>query len=366
MSSVRNFFKINKACCLVWIFALLFIQSCVNDKPIHPDLSYEYESGDKVYFVNEGNYGSGNASLAIYNPSSGKLYNDVFYNVNGYKVGDVLQSVMRVDNTLLLAVDNSHQLISVDVFTMKELSSLVISNPRYMLSISPDKMYISSLYNNIITVYNPLNNSVVNQIILSSFSPEKMIIHDGYVYAASWDTANSLVYKIDPSSDAILQQIDIGHSAPQAIEVDASGHLWIFYGNSKYAKPYGVVVYDPMDDTIIKNFDMGLGVEMIKPIMNTLRDTVYWLGVDYDALSALNGVYRMSIESTEVPERPFIPAARYQYFYALGYDHLRKQLYVGDPKSFTERSDVYIYNLDGSLHKTLQTGMGIGSFYFSY
>ena len=81
---MKNLFKI------VVLFSLL--GSCAQQTP---DLSLtQYSFGGGVFILNEGNFGRGNGSLSFYSYDSVKIFNDLFYSVNGFPLGDVPNSMV--------------------------------------------------------------------------------------------------------------------------------------------------------------------------------------------------------------------------------------------------------------------------------
>ena len=68
----------------------LIITSCIK-VPNSKDLNFTFKGG--VFIVNEGNYRSGNGSLSFYSYDSSKIFNDLFYSINGRPLGDVPNSM---------------------------------------------------------------------------------------------------------------------------------------------------------------------------------------------------------------------------------------------------------------------------------
>ena len=80
------------------LFFALFT-SCVKDKPneqLQPEVSLG--NGAKVYIINEGNYGSNNASVSLYEAESGNVIQDIYKTQNNNTaLGDVCQSMIKIN-----------------------------------------------------------------------------------------------------------------------------------------------------------------------------------------------------------------------------------------------------------------------------
>lgn len=337
---------------------------CIKDKP-QPDKNRPAPADNSFIFIaNEGSLGNGNASLSVYDPESGHIFNQIFSEINGQSLGDVFQSISGTGKQLYLAINNSDKIIVMDKASFKLLGTIHVDKPRYMLAVPGGKMYVSSLFYPEINIVNPETFQNLGKITVDYPNTEGMLLLNGKVYACNWDTACNYIYEINPVTDQIMDRISIAGYAPQAVVVDKNNKLWVMAGNVSKNKVASLTQIDPMSHTILKSFTFPQGAEMIKPVFNPGKDTLYFLGVNYNGEADYNGLYRMAITANSLPVVPFIAAQPLQYFWGLGIDPERNQIYLGDPKGFIQQGTVSVYSPEGILLNRFNTGLGPGFFYF--
>ncbi len=349
----------------VFVFFIVALQACVKDKPNDPDTP-PVKEGRRVYVINEGSLGNGNSSLSFYNIDKAEVYNDVFAQKNGQPLGDVFQSMLIDGDRLYLAVNNSDKIVVVRKSDFELIGTITVQKPRYMLKVSEDKIYVSSLYYPKINIINPNTLQVTGQINTDYPNTEGMTMLNGKVYASNWDTACNYIYEIDPATDAVSDKITIAGRASQQILVDKNQKLWVLAGNAYKQKVSTLTQVDPITKNIIKSFTFPANADIIKPCWNPTHDSLYFLGVNYNGGTDYNGVYRMDINATTLPSTLFIAAQPLQYFWALGIDSFTNQIYLGDPKGFIQQGNVSIYQTDGTKLRSFTTGLGPNGFYFEY
>jgi len=350
----------------IYYFLFLLIpafSACVKDKPDPGTQPANPGSGRRVLIINEGSLGNGNGSLSVYNIDKDSMFNNVFFQKNNQQVGDVLQSAAFVGDDVYLAVNNSDKILVIDKkdYTLK--GSIAVNKPRYMV-LASEKLYVTSLFYPEINIIDPRTNKLTGKITTDFPNTEGITTLDGKVYACNWDTACKYIYEIDPVTDVITHRIDIAGRAPQQILIDRDKKLWVLAGNVYKAKKATLTQIDPVSRTIIKQFEFPDEADVMKPVWNPGKDTLYYLGVNYDGGTDYNGVYRISITATSLPSATFIQAQRFQYFWALGLDSVTNTIYLGDPKGFIQKGAVSLYNTDGIKRATLETGIGPGFFLF--
>lgn len=351
------------------VFVLLIMNlalACVQDKP-NPaaDFPYRYTDSAKVLMVHEGMMGSGAGELFVWVPSEQKLYTHIFQQIHGSTIGDVFQDICRIENQYFAAVNNSNFVAVLDRFSLNLSKKIPVESPRYLLPISSSSLWVSSIFSNTISIIDTRDFEVSNEIILPYPNPDKMLLHHGKIYVACWHEDNEHLYVIDPLTETITDSLSLGVRAPQTILADYQGRLWVFYGNITAGIDYGMVCIDPDTETIVKHFSFPSdNTEVLKPTLNKNLDSLYWIGIDYRAEATANGVFRMGVDAADAPASPFFPMPAYQYLFALGISPNDGTIYLGNPKSFLESSEIIMLDAAGNELKRMQTGMGIGSFYF--
>lgn len=98
---------------LLLIFAAGFF-SCVKDAPPPATVAPIVTATNRVVMTAEGNYGSGNASLHVWDQLSEQASGDVYKAVNGKTCGDVLQSLLHFNKQYFLVMNNSGKIVVTD------------------------------------------------------------------------------------------------------------------------------------------------------------------------------------------------------------------------------------------------------------
>src|SRR4051812_18057579 len=146
-----------------FVIVLIFFVSCKKDKPEAVAIT---NSTGNVYIVCEGSLGNGNAALSLYDSKAVAVNEDIYKSSNaGQPLGDIFQSMQLIGNRFFLCVNNSDKVVAIDKATHKFIGSINILKPRYILSISPIKAYVSTLFSNKIYIINPQTLEVTGSMI---------------------------------------------------------------------------------------------------------------------------------------------------------------------------------------------------------
>ncbi|MES2703923.1 MAG: DUF5074 domain-containing protein [Bacteroidota bacterium] len=348
------------------LIALLccIVAGCVKDKPGTRAGVLPNASGN-VYVVCEGSFSAGGATLYAYNTEKDSVYGDLYALANGNQQwGDVFQSMQRIGDKLFLCINNSDKVIMLQADNWKLSGSISIPKPRYILPVSATKAYVSTLYSNKLYIIDIQACTVTGTIELPSMNPEGMCIYNNAAFVCTWDTAVNSIYKVDVTGDRVMQTIKVGGYGPQEALLDKEQMMWVLSGNQRKNRQAALTRIDPSNGNILTTYLFPADADVLKPVFNKTKDTLYFIEVNYNGGITNNGVYRMAITDADLPAEPFLQAQRYQYFWALGIDPQTNEIYVGDPKGFVQKGSVAVYNPAGVQLRSFNVGLGPGHFYF--
>lgn len=322
--------------------------------------------GSPVYVVCEGSYGRGDGALTVYYPDTGVVVDDVYSQANHLPLGDVFQSMIRTTQDFyLLCVNNSDRINVIGTGNYNELGNIAVPKPRYALQVSDTKVYVTTLYSNKVYIVNPRAMTVTGAITMPFRNPEGITMAGGKVYVATWDSSASAIYPIDTATDIVGAPIAIAGRAPQEIVEDAEGMLWVLSGNNAQGVQSFLTRLNPANGAIIHQYAFGTA-DPLRLVLNAAKDTLYFIEVSYTGSGSNNGVYRMGVHDAALPGRAFIAANGLQYFWGIGVHPRSGNVYVADPKGFTQKGAVRIYQADGKAVDSFATSVGPGHFLFEY
>lgn len=330
-----------------------FFLSCVKDKPVvvNKEASiYTGESG-RVFILNEGNFGSGNGSVTLYDPVTGGITEDYFYQQNQQWAGDVVQSMTKVNGMYLLVVNNSGKIYSLNrgFKIMQILGGL--TSPRYVISLTPDRALVSDLYAQQLALINPNTMQVVQTIPFPGWC-ERMVMYMNRVFLTN--VKKNYVFVMDASSLSITDSIPV-QKGSSSLVLDRYNKLWVLCsGDIMQNIPGALVRINPINHQVewTANFSSGYPSHLTT---NPTADTLYFLHQ--------NGIWRMPVTATALPSGAWIFQGT-KNFYALGVHPGSGNLYVSDAKDYIQKSDIYIYKPNGSLVGSFKAGIISGNFFF--
>lgn len=317
----------------------------------------EFDINQKgLFIVCEGNFQYGNASLSFYDPQDNQCLNEVFYQANSMKLGDVAQSMTVFDGKGWIVVNNSHVVFAIDLNSFKEVGRIVnLPSPRYLHFVDNRKAYVSQLWDNRIIIVDPQKFEITGYITvpdmsLQSGSTEQMVQVGKYVYCSCWSYQNKII-KIDTEIDEVVGQLIVGIQ-PKSLVADKNNRLWTITDGGYEGSPYGYeapalisIDVERFEVDAIFPFSKGDTPRDLK--LNGEGDTLYWIN---------DAVWRMDITSSRLPVSPFIESRDTKY-YALSVNPSDGDVYVADAIDYQQSGIVYRFSSHGLLIDEFYVGV---------
>jgi hypothetical protein len=351
-----NFRFLFPSALLISAFSLLFF-SCKPD-PVVDVAKTRYEQG--VFIVNEGPFGSGSGTLTYYNPDSNIVVQDVFGKENsGASLGNVLQSMTIHNGKAYCVVNNANKVIVLDAKTMKYLDTIGgLAFPRYFLGISDSKAYVSQWgadgFSGSIQVVNLETNKITKSIALDKGS-DRMLkapsLDEVYVVNDGGYGSSNQVSKINTKTDELITSF--------TVNLNPNSLVWYNLANKPIVLSGGDWSWNdptsPGSLSIIRDTD----ISKIGETNNSAKDLC--VNSDGKTFYFTDGlaVFEKDAEPDNAPKKLFD-----QKCYGLFFDAKNNLFYCTDEKGFLSEGELVIRKLDGTVVKTIPTGIGPGEVIF--
>ncbi len=335
------------------LVAPLVFTSCMDNKPGGGIIDEQDVPG--VFIVNEGNFGSANASLSFYDPDKKTVENDVVARANEItSLGDTAQSMTIYDGKGYVVVNNSGVVFVIDPGTFKVEGTISpFTSPRYIHFVSKTKAYVSELGGDI-KIVDPSTREITGSIDLGENSAEQMAQWGKWVFATCWSGGDSVIV-IDTETDEIADRIEVG-AQPASIVLDANGKIWtIADGAWDGSIPPALFRIDAATRTVEKEFEMVAAGFSHDMCLDSTGETLYFVN---------GGVWRMDVGSNELPSAQFITPGEGSTFSALAIDPETEEIYIADALDYAQSGTVYRYSASGTLTDDFKVGIIPGAFCF--
>jgi DNA-binding beta-propeller fold protein YncE len=331
---------------------MLAVCSCIKDKPQEPTKTLiSLNSENAVYVINEGNYGSPNANISIYDPTSGAVIEDYYSQQNNNaQLGDVCQSMTKYNNKYYIVANNSHNVIVTNASDLTKTAIITgFNSPRYVLPITYNKAYVSDLYANSIQIINLNSNSIIGSIPCNGWT-EKMALVYNKAFVTNY--YKNYCYVINTITDIITDSINVGKGGA-SIEVDNNSKIWILTsGDNANNQPGRLVRIDPVTLQIELNLNFSLSDSPQNLCINKTRDTLFFLN---------KGICKFPVSSNQLSSPYFKQGSIY---YGMGINPKDYTIYVSDVLGFSQKSTVEIYDMNGNFKTSFKAGIGSNGFVF--
>jgi YVTN family beta-propeller protein len=314
-------------------------------------------SAKGVYVLNEGIFGQGNSTLSYYDLDSSTIYSDVFFAVNNKHLGDVGNSITIRGTLGYIVVNNSNKIEIIDITTNINVGTIDIGSgrsPRQIAFLNDSVAFVTNLYDDSVLKLD-LKLRVTGTRIPVGPNPEGIAIASGKAFVANSGLGSGkTVSVIDLGTLTVTKTIAVGDN-PASVQITSQGMVYILcagsygdFANPNDDTPARIFVVDPVAERVVDSLVIG-GHAFVMAI-----------GPDGRGYTpATNAVIAFNTRTNTVTGQ-FLPGS----FYSVGVEEVSGDVYVSDPKNYTQPGTVFIYSKSGQLQKQFEAGIIPGSFAF--
>ena len=339
---------------LIFLFIALFSISCEENNLSTIDLNRKYLTGTGVFILNEGNFMGGNGSVSFYSKDSLKIYNDIFSEVNERPLGDVPNSMNIFGGKGYIIVNNSGKIEVVENNTLRSTATITgLISPRLMKFVNSSKAYVSSLYSDSVVIIDPSINQISGYINIRR-SSEAIEISGNKAFIANWTNGHELMV-INTLNNKVIDSIYVAVE-PESMVIDKNGKLWVLCtGGYMNKQSPELIRINTTTDGIEQRFIFSARYSYPTNLtINGRQDMLLFLD---------NGVKRMNINDSQLPESLFINQKR-GYFYKMGIDPISGEVFTTDAGNYQQKGKVFRYSSDGIVLDSLMADIIPSSFCF--
>lgn len=344
---------------LCFAFLAIFTSSCSDENGDPQEPKGDYVNG---YFVtNEGPFQNGTGTITFVE-NGGPVSQNVYKNVNGEDLGNIVNSMYFADDKGYIVVNNSNKIVVVNRFTMEKEAVIDgddIHNPRHFIA-SNGKGYISNwgdpsnTEDDFITVVSLNDNSILATIPVGE-GPERMLINSGnlFVCLQGGFGQNNKVVVINTDNDSVQEDLTVG-DVPNSIVLDDNSDIWVLcQGKPSFTgdETNGSLFKIESGSNTLSSFDFT--TIQHPTLLNYESDDLYY---------NLDGkVYRFGIDESDLPADAIEGLDGYYYAMAIN----NGQLYATDAGDYASEGTLKVFNLvSGDLLQTISTGIIPGQVVF--
>lgn len=332
------------------IFVFLLFTSCVKDKPQNPvQPAVQLSTSKKVYIINEGNFGSPNASISLFDTGNNQVVEDFYNTQNSSALGDVAQSINYFNSSFYVVVNKSGTIVVCNNQFKKTGEITGLLSPRYILQITNQKAYVSDLYANAISVVDLNSNTKISSIPCNGWTEQMALI-----FNKAFITNKNNLYVINTLTNNITDSINVGKNA-SSLGLDKNDDLWVLSSGDKTNSVLGKLSRINTSNNQVE-FSVNFNTNDVPNHLcfNKTKDTLYFLNTN---------IYRMSINDITLPLTPLIVAGN-KNFYGLGINPNDYSIYAANALDYSQKSHIYIYDVNGSSKFDFKAGLISNGFYF--
>ena len=350
---------------LNWIVSLLasaaVLVACKKDEPqIEEPFFEDYTTG--AYVVNEGAFLANNASLTHIS-NAGTVTNDVYYQVNGVELGDIFQSFATIGDRGFAVLNNSQKIEVVDLKTMENVGTIAgLDYPRYLVASGNNTAYLSDgSFAGSLKIINTQTLAVTGSVSVGT-GPNQLLARNNEVWVCNEGGfgLDSTISVVSTSSNSVVEVIEVGYR-PADIVRDALGNVWVLCaGETYYDENWAVSGHSP---ALLYRINAATREVISSVQVGQLGDHPRQLEVSPDGTVLYyenGGVYKFDLINGDMPGLQIVFSPRS----GLSVHPSTGEIWCASLSDYTNPSQVFVYNVNGTLRATHTAGIGANGVVF--
>lgn len=336
--------------------------------------------------LNEGliNTNMGDISVVYRN---GTVVPNVFRDVNNRPMGDVAQSITKINGMYFLAMNNSNKIEIVDPETFKSAGTILYEQagyPRQIVSISPTEAIVSDLNQQLVRISTvPPYNEPLEYISIPLWVEYLVVVKNKLFGMTEGGLYVFDVNNIKGDAARVIRDVKNEENTKTCMMlVDKNEKIWALMNEKENGTVTGISLsrINPETEKVEKKFVLPIGDrvnpkpgEIIGPINYNRTDIDYtgtWVyfnvktcvrKTDYSGVLSQQSVYRINVESGEFEHYRDLPGANMMYGFAVSPSG---DVYLCDCLDYSaQRGYIRHYNKDESI-VSYRVGVYPGQVYF--
>ncbi|MEJ6681618.1 MAG: hypothetical protein QNL21_05945 [Flavobacteriales bacterium] len=321
--------------------------SCDKDEDSNNDVNTE--GLGKVFIAHEGNFGSANAEIGLWDLATNSFTADIYNLRNDEVFGDTFQSFYVAGERIFWVINNSGKIVVTDQSFNKlgEINGLI--SPRYFVPIDENYAYVTDYFSGVITVVNHQTYTVSHTIPVVVEWTEKAFVFEGSAYVIGKTLIDNVNYIYDYSVvkvnlfDETVSYIDVPFSVSDA-DTDELGNLWLVGSDSDFSPlAYTLDMSSDELNMAVNNF-AGSSLAFVR--VNNSNENVYGI-VDGD-------IYELDRATNSTS---LVSDLDLTYVYGFDVNQNNNDMYVLDASDFSGNGTAVRINEVGEISSQIEVGI---------
>lgn len=347
----------------ILIFASVLFIGCV-DTPSNPDKGKTTNIQTGAMVLCEGLMGYNNSTITEFSLNDYSSEKNVYKKKNNNLLGDTANDILKNGDTAFIAVSSSNLIEVIKLGTGKNIGTIELPdnyNPRNIILGKEPFAYVSNLRNNSITSFNTKTFEINELSIPCGANPEGIAYHKNKIY-----TANSglgiynqnhpeagTISVINSNTLNVIEQFYVGPNVQEIVIDKYNNTLFaLYYGVYQNGSSGGIVqidldTYEKLNEWKADGINLQLNYEqnrlyfILQKPKGSLQEG--WKGIAYIDLN--------SYEIIEYLENN----VNSDFWY--GYSFYKDKLFIANAKNFVVNGEILIFDDDGNILQTIETGI---------